>query len=78
MTDSDATEPRLHRVTVNLSPRTNDALRGCAAREGVSMTDVINKAVQLYDSLKLEMELGMRLYTQDPQDPKSLQQVRIF
>ncbi|MDQ2873984.1 MAG: hypothetical protein M3Y33_03870 [Actinomycetota bacterium] len=45
MTDKTA----LERMTVNLIPKAAEALGTAAAREGLSKTDTVNRALQLYD-----------------------------
>jgi hypothetical protein len=39
----------LTRLTVNLLPKADAALQSAATREGMSRTDVVNRALQLYD-----------------------------
>jgi hypothetical protein len=47
-------EPRTpsERLTVNLIPRAAEALASAATRTGLSKTDVVNRAVQMYDHLE--------------------------
>ena len=48
------TEPRTpsERLTVNLIPRAAEALASAATRTGLSKTDVVNRALQMYDYLE--------------------------
>ncbi len=42
-------------MTVNLTPKSADALSRSAQREEISRTDVVNRALQMYDYLRARM-----------------------
>lgn len=39
----------LTRLTVNLIPKADAAMQAAAKREGLSRTDIVNRALQLYE-----------------------------
>jgi hypothetical protein len=55
----------LQRVTVNLTPRSWQALEGAVKRTGDSQTDTINRAIQVYSYLADITETGGTLYVRD-------------
>jgi hypothetical protein len=56
----------LTRVTVNLVPKAAVALKESAALEGISRTDVVNRAVQLYAMFVAETTLGSKVLLRAP------------
>jgi hypothetical protein len=56
----------LERVTVNLTPRTSNALEDAIQRTGDTETDTINRAIQVYNYLEEIMHSGGAVYVQDP------------
>jgi len=68
--DVEARPPRTHRgslqrVTVNLTPRSWQALEAAIKRTGDSQTDAINRAIQVYSYLADITETGGMLYVRD-------------
>jgi hypothetical protein len=66
----EAKPPRSHRgslqrVTVNLTPRSWQALEMAIKRTGDSQTDAINRAIQVYSYLADITETGGTLYVRD-------------
>jgi hypothetical protein len=55
----------LQRVTVNLTPRSWQALEMAVKRTGDSQTDTINRAIQVYSYLTDITETGGTLYVRD-------------
>ena len=55
----------LQRVTVNLTPRSWQALETVIKRTGDSQTDAINRAIQVYSYLADITETGGTLYVRD-------------
>jgi hypothetical protein len=55
----------LQRVTVNLTPRSWQALEMAVKRTGDSQTDTINRALQVYSYLADITETGGTLYVRD-------------
>ena len=55
----------LQRVTVNLTPRSWQALETAIKRTGDSQTDAINRAIQVYSYLADITETGGTLYVRD-------------
>jgi hypothetical protein len=53
------------RVTVNLTAKSSVALANRAEVEGLSKTDVINRALQLYSFLGAERDMGRELVLRD-------------
>lgn len=54
------------RITVTITPRTRAALEGLVAETGLSQTDVVNRAVQLYAFVDGADRGGARLVVQWP------------
>ena len=55
----------LQRVTVNLTPRSCQALETAIKRTGDSQTDAINRAIQVYSYLADITETGGTMYVRD-------------
>ena len=55
----------LQRVTVNLTPRSCQALEQAVKRTEDSQTDTINRAIQIYAYLADIIETGGTLYVRD-------------
>jgi hypothetical protein len=55
----------LQRVTVNLTPRSWQALETAIKRTGDSQTDALNRAIQVYSYLAGITETGGTLYVRD-------------
>ena len=55
----------LQRVTVNLTPRSCQALEMAVKQTGDSQTDTINRAIQVYSYLANITENGGTLYVRD-------------
>jgi hypothetical protein len=56
----------LQRVTVNLTPRSVDALAEAGKLSGDSKTDIINRAIQAYAYLEAIVRGGGVVYVRDP------------
>lgn len=56
----------LHRVTVNLTPRSHKALRVAAEITGGSITDTVNRALQFYAYAEHIMSVGGEVFVREP------------
>jgi hypothetical protein len=79
---TEARPPRSHRgslqrVTVNLTPRSCQALETVIKRTGDSQTDAINRAIQVYSYLADITETGGTLYVRDA-GSNELERLRII
>jgi hypothetical protein len=66
----------LTRLTVNLIPKADAALNHAADATGLSRTDTVNRALQVYDYLVAEMAKGADLYVGSI--PDSLMRLKII
>lgn len=53
----------LTRLSVNINPATADALRALAERQGVSMTEVVRRAISLAVFIDEETRAGRQIHT---------------
>ena len=67
----------LQRVTVNLTPRSWQALEMAVKQTGDSQTDTINRALQIYSYLANITENGGTLYVRDAGNDE-LERLRII
>ena len=67
----------LQRVTVNLTPRSCQALEMAVKQTGDSQTDTINRALQVYSYLANITENGGTLYVRDAGNDE-LERLRII
>jgi hypothetical protein len=51
----------LHKITVNLIDKADQALTAAATREGLNRTDTINRALQFYDYFSNEAAQGAEI-----------------
>lgn len=51
------------RLNVNLNGETADALKELAARNGISYTEVVRRAISIYDYLSREQDKGRVIRT---------------
>jgi hypothetical protein len=65
------------RVTVALVPKAADDLRQAVERTGLSKTDVVNRAVSLYEYLDARLSRGDEILVRDPKSGQ-LEQIRFF
>lgn len=63
-----ATDIPLTRLSVNMNAETAAALKYLAARQGVSQTEIIRRAVALMKFIDDEQRLGRKLQTTDSND----------
>lgn len=70
--------PGVHsRITVRLNESAGEALAGACEREGLSLTEVVCRAVRVYDFLSAEAEAGNELTIRRPGDGEVVL-VRLF
>jgi hypothetical protein len=55
------------RLNVNLNPATADALKKLSDEQGVSLTEVVRRAISLYNFIDGERRSGHRIQTTDPE-----------
>jgi hypothetical protein len=55
------------RLNVNLNSATADALKKLSDEQGVSLTEVVRRAISLYDFIDGERRSGHRIQTTDPE-----------
>lgn len=55
------------RLTINLSQKANTAMERAAEREGLNRTEIVNRALQVYDFIQDQVTQGkqIRAYTGD-------------
>lgn len=58
--------PELTKITVNLIPAAADALQNAADRDRLSRTDIMNRALQVYDFVSTQLAGGKTLGLVDP------------
>jgi hypothetical protein len=54
------------RITVNLTPKAADGLRRLQERTGLSKTDLINRAVLVYEFIESHLSAGYDLLIREP------------
>lgn len=59
------TEPAAARITVTLIPKAAGNLARLQDRTGLSKTDIINRAVSLYEFIEAQMQAGADLLLRD-------------
>lgn len=55
------------RLNVNLNAATADALKKLSEEQGVSLTEVVRRAISLYNFIDDERRSGHRIQTADPE-----------
>lgn len=60
-----AEKPKLTRLSVNLNAETVSALHDVVALKGITVTEVVRRAVAVYAFVLLEEERGRVVFTQD-------------
>lgn len=61
------------RTTVSLLPKTHASLHRLARESGMTKSDVINRAVELYDFVTGRLDAGTELWLRDPAADKYTQ-----
>jgi hypothetical protein len=59
------------RITVALVPKASEGLQHLMASTGLSKTDVVNRAITLYEFIDSELNQGHDLIVRDPQTGES-------
>jgi hypothetical protein len=65
------------RITVALVPQASDDLRKLQERTALSKTDVVNRAISLYEFVQAQLSAGRDLIVRDPETDQE-QLVRIL
>jgi hypothetical protein len=60
------TPPVVDRITVALVRKAGDDLQRLQDRTGLSKTDVVNRAISVYEFIESEVQAGNDLYVRDP------------
>ena len=68
--------PAADRVTVTLVPKAAGDLRQAVARTGLSKTDIINRAISLYEYLEDRLSNGAQLLIRD--ESGQIEQIKFF
>jgi hypothetical protein len=55
----------VERITVALVPRAGEGLQNLVARTGLSKTDLVNRAITLYEFIESKMQSGNDLILRD-------------
>lgn len=55
------------RLTVNLTTKADEALKNTARLTGHSKTDIVNRALQMYEWLEMEKSRGAQFLLRDPE-----------
>jgi hypothetical protein len=56
----------ISRITVALTPKSASDILAIASRTGLSKTDIVNRAVSVYEFLNEQEAAGMELLVRDP------------
>lgn len=59
-------ESKTYRTTITFDHRGGPALKRTAEREGAPVTDVVNRAVVLYDRISVELAAGTTIKLEHP------------
>ena len=65
--ESARSSPAADRITVALIQKAADDLHAVTSRTGLSKTDVVNRAVTLYQFIDAELAAGNELQVRDPE-----------
>jgi hypothetical protein len=60
------TPPVVDRITVALVRKAGDDLQRLQDRTGLSKTDIVNRAISVYEFFESEVQAGNDLYVRDP------------
>jgi hypothetical protein len=60
------TPPVVDRITVALVRKAGDDLQRLQDRTGLSKTDIVNRAISVYEFIESEVQAGNDLYIRDP------------
>ena len=63
--DRATTPTAVDRITVTLVPRAGESLQNLVARTGLSKTDLVNRAITLYEFIESKMQAGNDLILRD-------------
>jgi|HubBroStandDraft_6_1064221.scaffolds.fasta_scaffold00062_27 hypothetical protein len=65
MTTTATTTATTERITVSLIPKASSALAGLGERTGLSKTDLVNRAITLYEFIDSRMASGAEILVRD-------------
>lgn len=60
------TPPVVDRITVALVRKAGDDLQRLQDRTGLSKTDIVNRAISVYEFIESEVQAGNDLFVRDP------------
>jgi len=63
--DSEARQQQIERVTIALIPQVVDDLRRLQERSNLSKTDIINRAITIYEFIDAQLNAGCDLIVRD-------------
>ena len=71
MSSNASSQTIVDRITVALVPKASEALQRLMASTGFSKTDVVNRAITLYEYVDSQMQAGQDLILKDPKSGES-------
>ena len=69
--------PASERITVALIPKAADDLQRLQERTGLSKTDLVNRAISLYEFIDAQLREGREILIRDP-DKAEINRVHLF
>jgi hypothetical protein len=72
-----STQPSAERITVALIPKAATDLQSLQERSGLSKTDLVNRAITLYEFIDAQIREGREVLIRDP-DKNETQRVHLF
>lgn len=70
-------ETMTDRITVALVPKAVEDLQGFQGRTCLSRTDIVNRAISLYEFIESQMDAGKDIICRDPKT-REMRAVRLF
>ena len=64
-------QPTIERITVSLINKANDDLRILQDRTGLSKTDLVNRAITLYEFISRQMDTGHEVLIRDSESSET-------
>lgn len=74
---SNSPPPVIDRVTVTLIPKAAEDLQRLQESTGLSKTDIVNRAIRLYEFIEEQLRLGRDVLTRD-QVTGQVEKIQIF
>jgi hypothetical protein len=71
MSNNASSQTTVDRITVALVPKASEGLQHLMASTGLSKTDIVNRAIALYEYIDSQMQAGQDLVVRDPKSGDS-------